>query len=122
MHLTATQSYPAPPADVAAMLADADFQRWRAARCTGSGTLDAVDVVVAGGGGFTVVLRRTFVTENIPPQARALVGQEIAIRQAEVWEAEVGGERHGSIAQEIVGTPARITGTIALMPSSPDGG
>ncbi|QAY63419.1 DUF2505 domain-containing protein [Xylanimonas allomyrinae] len=121
MHLTVEQTYPASVDDVAAMLADASFVRWRAERTTGGGSVDQADVDADDAGGFTVLVRRTLPTDQIPAQARPFVGARLEVRQAEVWEPPQGDHRVGTVALEITGAPVRLTGTVALEPS-PDGG
>ncbi|MCL1869612.1 MAG: DUF2505 domain-containing protein [Promicromonosporaceae bacterium] len=121
MHLSVEQTYPASVEDVAAMLADESFVRWRAERTTGTGTVDQADVDPGTDGGFTVLVRRTLPTSLIPAQARPFVGARLEVRQAEVWEAPRGDRRYGTVALEITGAPVRLTGTISLEPL-PEGG
>jgi hypothetical protein len=121
VHLTVEQTYPAPVADVVAMLADETFVRWRSERSTGAGTVEQVDVDAAPDGALTVVVRRSLPTDQIPAQARPFVGERLEVRQAEAWEAPSGDRRVGTVALEIAGTPVRMTGTVRLEPM-PDGG
>ncbi|WP_425956269.1 DUF2505 domain-containing protein [Xylanimonas sp. McL0601] len=121
MHLTVEQTYPASVEDVAAMLADVSFIRWRAERTAGAGTVDQADVDADAEGGFTVIVRRTLPNDQIPTQARPFVGARLEVRQAEVWEAAANDRRVGTVALEITGAPVRLTGTVALVPL-PDGG
>jgi len=71
--------------------------------------------------GFTIAVRRTLPTDLIPAQVRPFVGDELEVRQAEVWEAPSGDRRTGTIAVEIAGAPVRVTGTVRLEPTA-DGG
>jgi hypothetical protein len=121
VHLTVEQTYPASVDDVVAMLADVSFIRWRAQRSTGAGTVEQADVDGAADGAFTVVVRRTLPTDQIPPQARPFVGAQLEVRQAEAWEPAKGERRVGTVALEIAGAPVRLIGTVALEPL-PDGG
>lgn|GEM_PF-736564 len=122
MHLTVEQTYPASVHDVAAMLADAAFIRWRAERTTGRGTIDSADVDLDGRGGFTVLVRRTLPTDMIPVQARPFIGDRVEIRQAEAWEPPQGADRRvGTVAVEITGAPVFVTGTVKLE-ATEDGG
>lgn len=121
MHLTVDQTYTASLDDVSAMLADESFVRWRAERTIGTGTVEQADVTGSVDSGFTVAVRRTFTTDQIPAQARPFVGDELEIRQAEAWEAASGGRRVGTVAVEIPGAPVRVVGTMSLI-SLPDGG
>ena len=113
-----TLNYPAKVSDVAAMLANPDFVRWCAEQSTPGGAIGLVDVAPREDGGFAVNVRRKLPAEHIPPQFRPFVGDSIELRQAEVWEPERGGRRRGTVAQEIVGTPVLVTGTVQLEPTS----
>ncbi|MCF4120090.1 DUF2505 domain-containing protein [Antribacter sp. KLBMP9083] len=121
MHLIVDQTYTASLDDVSAMLADEVFVRWRAERTVGTGIVEQTDVTGSVDAGFTVVVRRTFSTDQIPAHARPFVGAELEIRQAEAWEAASGGRRVGTVAVEIPGVPVRVVGTMSL-DSLPDGG
>ncbi|QAY68942.1 DUF2505 domain-containing protein [Xylanimonas protaetiae] len=121
MRLTVELTYPASVDVVAAMLADAEFVRWRARRSTGTGTVEQADLSGTVADGFTVVVRRTLPTDLIPPQVRPFVGDRLEVRQAEVWEAPQGDHVVGTVALEIAGAPVRVTGTVRLEPL-PDGG
>ncbi|GII99281.1 uncharacterized protein DUF2505 [Sediminihabitans luteus] len=121
MELTVTLTFDAAPDAVAAMLADAEFVRWRAAWSSGEGTVEQADVTRAADGGFTVSVRRTLPSALIPPQARAFVGDRLEIRQVEVWGPPVEGVRSGTVAIEITGAPVRVTGTVRLAAGA-DGG
>lgn len=122
MHLTVEQTYPASVEDVAAMLADAAFIRWRAERTGGRGTVESADVTPDGLGGFMILVRRTLPTDVIPAQARPFIGDRVEVRQAEVWEpAREDDRRVGTAALEITGAPVFVTGTVTLE-STDDGG
>ncbi|GAB4086787.1 hypothetical protein GCM10028784_34170 [Myceligenerans cantabricum] len=126
MHLTVDLTYPASTNDVSAMLADERFVRWRSERTVragtpGGGTVEQVNVTGSVDGGFTVVVRRTLATDQIPAQARSFVGGALEIRQAEAWEAPANGRRLGTLSVEILGAPVRISGILRLEPRS-DGG
>ncbi|MGF0117803.1 DUF2505 domain-containing protein [Promicromonospora sp. Marseille-Q5078] len=120
MHLTVELTYAADADDVAAMLADEAFVRWRARRGP-TGDVEQTDVTGSPATGFSVVVRRTLPTDLIPAQVRPFVGDHLEVRQAEVWEAPAGDLRTGTIAVEIAGAPVRVTGTVRLEPL-PGGG
>lgn len=120
MHLTVELTYPADVADVAALLSDPDFVRWRAGR-PGAGSVSRVDVTGDPTSGFTVSLRRTLTTDAIPAQVRPFVGECLEIRQTEAWEAAGSGHHVGTVVVEITGAPVRMTGTLVLEPH-PQGG
>lgn len=113
MHVQVQLRYAAPPATVAAMLADAGYAR---ARVEASGaTVEQADVTGTADGAFTVVTRRSVPTDQIPAQARSFVGSTLEVRQVEAWEApETAGPRRGTVVVEISGTPVRLTGTVTL--------
>jgi Protein of unknown function (DUF2505) len=121
VHLTVELTFPANVEDVAAMLANEEFVRWRAERSTGGGEVEQADVTGSPESGFTVAVRRTLPTDLIPVQARPFVGSQLEVRQAEAWEAPSGDRRVGTVALEIAGAPVRVTGTISLE-ATPDGG
>lgn len=126
MHLTVDLTYPASPEVVSAMFADVRFVRWRSERTVragtpGGGTVAQADVTGSVDHGFTVVVRRTLATDQIPTQARSFVGGALEIRQAEAWEAMADGRRLGTLAVEILGAPVRIRGR-GRMEELPDGG
>ena len=123
MHLRVDLTFPADIDDVAAMLADESFVRWRAQRSAGSanGAVEQADVTGTTSTGFTVVVRRTLPTDIIPVQARPFVGAHLEIRQAEAWEPAADGRRTGTVAVEILGAPVRVTATAAMSQTS-DGG
>jgi hypothetical protein len=120
VHVRVQLRYDAAAATVAAMLADARYAR---ARVEASGAaVEQADVTGTVDGAFTVATRRSVPTEQIPAQARALVGSRLEVRQVEAWEApEAGGTREGTVVVEISGTPVRLTGTVTL-DGDPTGG
>lgn len=121
MHFAIEFDYAADVCKVAAMLADPEFVRHRSARGTSSGVIESVVVTGNFDEMFTVIVRRSVPTDLIPVQARAIVGDRLEIRQAEVWTAPDGPERKGTVALDIPGAPIRCTGTLRLEPL-PDGG
>jgi len=117
VHLSVELHYPAPVHVVGAMLADEEFVRWRAARSGGAGArVEQVDVTGDAAEGFTVTVRRTLPTDQIPAHVRGFVGGQLEIRQAEAWEPERDGARAGTVSLEITGAPVRLTGTVTLVP------
>ena len=120
MHYTLRLNYPAPVPAVGQMLADPAFAAFAAEQTTPDGKVELVDVSGSADSGFTVTVRRKIPSSQIPAQFRAFAGAELEIRQAEVYEPEINGERKGTVALEIVGTPLIMTGTVKLVPT-PDG-
>lgn len=115
---TVTLTYPAPPAAVAAMLADPDYQRQRLSR-VGLGSL--VPQVDQRAGGFVVSAQGTVPLERIPAKARRFVRQAVGFTLAESWgQAGDDGARHGSIKLTIKGAPVSGGATTSIAPA-PDG-
>lgn len=112
MHLSATHHLNARPEAVARMLADPAYLRHKTAQ-TGASP-DQIDVSGDAAGEFTVTLRRLLPTEDIPAQVRGFVGNQLEVRQVEVWEAAGPQERRATVVVEIVGAPVRLTGTAVL--------
>nr|WP_194720252.1 DUF2505 domain-containing protein [Cellulosimicrobium arenosum] len=116
------QRYPASVSRVGQVLADEAFVRWRAERSGGSGSeVMQVDVTGTPDHGFTVTVRRTLPSGQIPAQARPFVGSRLEIRQVEAWEPEHDGVRRGTVSLEITGAPVRLTGTVTLASDSDPG-
>lgn len=120
MQLTVTTTYPASVAEVAAMLSAEPFVRWRAGRTSPEGLVDQADVSGSVEDGYTSTVRRTMPSTGIPAQVRAFVGDQLEIRQVEVWEPGTQSPR-GTVTLEITGAPIRLNGTVRLE-ESPDGG
>jgi len=122
VHLSVELRYAAPVPVVGAMLADEPFVRWRAERSGGPGAqVEQVDVTGTAADGFTLAVRRTLPTDQIPAQVRSFVGGRLEIRQAEAWEPERDGVRTGTVSLEITGAPVRLTGTVRLAPGADPG-
>lgn len=112
MHVTAEARFGADPATVAAMMADEEFVRTKVA-ASGAAS-HTVSVVGDADTGFTVTTRRQMPTDSIPAQFRSLVGASLEVRQVEAWEADRPDGRHGTVVVEVIGVPARLTGTMHL--------
>jgi hypothetical protein len=122
VHLSVDLHYPAGLDEVTRMLASEAFVRWRAQRTGGSQALvELADVTGSIDEGFSVVVRRTLPTDQIPGHLRAFVGNALEVRQAEVWEPADGDVRRGTVSLEITGAPVRMTGTV-MLEALPDGG
>jgi len=100
------------------MLADPAFAEFAAQHTTPDGKIEFVDVMGTAETGFTATVRRKIPSSLIPAQFRALAGAELEVRQVEVWEPELNGHRHGTVALEILGTPLLMTGTVQLLPTA----
>ena len=117
VHYTLRLNYPASVTEVGQMLADPEFALFAAQQTTPDGKVDLVDITGGADGAFTAAVRRRIPNTWIPPQFRAFAGAEIEIRQAEVWQPELDGQRLGTVTLEIVGTPLIMTGTVKLIPT-----
>lgn len=119
MQVTIQLNYPASVEAVSELLADSDFVTAKA-QLLGARP-ENVAVTGHADAEFSVALRRSIPSDDIPSQARAFIGNRLEIRQAEAWGAmSDDGTRLGTVAVEIVGAPVRLTGTIRLDPV--DGG
>ncbi len=112
MELAAAHMFKAPLPRVAAMYADEAFARMRGL-ATGATECDAV-VDGDSSGAFSVAIRRVMPTEGLQPEFRPWIGPSITVRYTEAWEPPSDSARHGTFAVEIVGAPARATGTVSL--------
>lgn len=108
MRFEHVNSYPAPAAEVLAMLSTAEF---REQVCTYQRALDH-SVQVSGGGDLptTVVIRQAQAMDRAPSIARKVVGDSVTIEQREVWRSPDGAD----FSMEIPGKPGHLRGTIRL--------
>jgi hypothetical protein len=119
MEMSAEIDYPgATPEEAFALIVDPKF---RAAVCEATMALGHdVGIESTGNGGATVRVDRTMPAE-VPDFVRKLVGETLDVRQTEEWSApDAVGRRTADIRVEIVGQPAKMTGTIVLE-AIPDG-
>jgi hypothetical protein len=119
MDLTAEINYPSATPDQAfALIVDPKF-REEVCEATMARRCD-VDIDERDDGGVYVRVDRTMPAQ-VPEFVKKLVGQTIDVRQTEDWSAPDGdGRRSADIRLEVVGQPAKMTGTIVLEPT-PDG-
>jgi hypothetical protein len=109
--------YNATPDDVAAMLADPEFNEQVAGRM--GAVKNTVDVDGDPAGAFTVTTVRTLPTDGFPDIARTFVGATVDVRQTDRWQApDDDGSRAGTIDVEIVGAPLKLKGTLGLTPEA----
>ena len=110
--------FPVPTDAVVQLVNDVEFIRLKAEH-VGSRVIQ-VDVTAGPDGSFTSSVRRTIASDQIPPQVRSFVGNELEIRQTEAWAEPMDGpqgQRHGTVSVEITGAPVRMTGSILLVPT-----
>jgi hypothetical protein len=117
MDLTAEISYPsATPAEAFALITDPKF---RAAVCEATMALGYdVGIDENDDGSASVRVDRTMPAQ-VPDFVKKLVGQTLDVRQTEDWSAaDSEGRRTADIRVEVVGQPAKMTGTIVLEPTT----
>lgn len=119
MHLEKVLRYPAPPAAVAALLADAAFVA-DVCEASGAETWDA-EVEGDASGEFTVTSARTLPSTELPDSARRLIGQHVRVREVDHWEAPAAdGSRRGTLTLQVLGAPVTGSAEQHLVPE-PDG-
>jgi hypothetical protein len=119
MDLSAEISYPgATPDEAFALVVDPKF---RSAVCEATMALGYdVGIDETEGGGASVRVDRTMPAQ-VPDFVKKLVGETLDIRQTEDWSApDAEGRRTADILVEVLGQPAKMTGTVVLEPT-PDG-
>jgi hypothetical protein len=105
--ITHEMTYHASPAQVSAMLGDADFRR---AVCERQGVLRSEVDVTLSGEGKHVRIEQFQAAHGIPSFARKFVGDEIHIVQEEAWRSA----DHADVTVTIPGKPGDMTGTATL--------
>ncbi len=108
--ITHVMTYDASLAEVATMLAEADFRR---AVCERQGVLRSDVEVQPDGGGTRVRIEQFQAADGIPSFARKFVGDEIHIVQTEAW----GSAERADITVTIPGKPGDMTGSAVLAES-----
>jgi hypothetical protein len=99
--------YDAPPADVAAMLADPAF---REKVCVAMHSVRHDVDIDGSGSGMTVVVDQTQPAEGIPSFAKKFVGDQIQITQRETWR----DASSATLVVAIPGKPGEFNGGIDL--------
>lgn len=116
MRLTVTLSYTAPPARVAAMLADPGFQ---ARLCAATGDPRATVEVTGEQDAPRVRTARRLPTDRFPSAIKALVGEEVTAVQTTHWAAaDADGSRRGEVSVVVEGTPVRLAATARIEPAA----
>ncbi len=106
-------TYPTPdPAAAFALIADRRF-REQVCKATMARTYD-VSPTAYDGGGVTVTVTRELLA-SLPPLLQKMVGETVKVVQTETWSApDDSGQRSADLLIEIVGQPAKMTGTMHL--------
>lgn len=111
MKLREEIAYPADIDAVFAMLCDPAYRR---RVCEATYAIDH-SVSVRGEGDLVIVSIMRVMPADVPPVARALVGDRIEIQQVERWAADGRArERTADLSLEFVGQPAHMSGRILL--------
>ncbi|RYG76912.1 DUF2505 domain-containing protein [Yimella sp. RIT 621] len=117
MKIKRSWTYPAPVADVYAMVTDEAYQRRKsAATSTDGGT---VELAQTADGGHLITVARVLPTDAFPENIRAMVGNTITVVETQTWGlAGDDGSRVADLAVDVKGTPASMKGTVRLTPVS----
>jgi len=113
MDLRADITYPTPdPAAAFALVTDREF-REQVCAATMAHTYDASITTHEDHGVSVTVIRE--LPANLPPLIKKMVGETVKVVQTETWSApDDSGQRSADLLIEIVGQPAKMTGTMHL--------
>ncbi len=116
MRLNVTLDLPTGAHDAGLMLSNPEYVH---AKVRASGALEQhVDITGSPDAAFSVTIRRSLPTDQIPSHLRSFVGNRIDVRQVEAWEAaEPDGSRIGTVLLDIAGAPVRLNGRTRLVPA-----
>lgn len=117
MKIRRSWTYPAPVADVYAMVTDEAYQRRKSeATSTDGGT---VELAQTADGGHLITVARVLPTDAFPENIRAMVGNAVTVVETQTWGlAGDDGSRVADLAVDVKGTPASMKGTVTLTPVS----
>ncbi|MPZ64737.1 MAG: DUF2505 family protein [Pseudonocardiaceae bacterium] len=110
-------TYAEAPERVREVLTDPEFLRAKLDKVGGQGA-ELVSREQDESGAVTVVQRQTVPSDRLPTYAQSLMPGDVVIERTETWTGPGGGP----VKAVIKGTPAKITGTMALMPRPHGGG
>lgn len=119
MKLRETLNLPTSAAGATAMYADPEYAaiRRRTLGATGGSSQASGDP----SGAFTVTTELQMPTDRVPDIARKFVGAAVTVKEQQDWSAPAAdGSRTGTMRLEVAGTPAGMTGTLALAPTGED--
>lgn len=104
-----------PGAGVADVFGLALNPAFRAAVCEATMALEHDVDVRRGADGSAVVTVIRSMPAAVPDFARRLVGETVTLKQVETWQPDDGsGRRRAALSLEVVGQPARMTGSLQL--------
>ena len=119
MDIDADMTYDAGPVQVMEVIADPAFQD---EKCRQTGALSHVVSVTNPGGRTVIDTIRGMPMDSLPDFARALLGGKLEVHEVQDWgPAGADGSRDGQLTVEILNTPMRLKGTLAMRPGSADG-
>lgn len=110
-------TYPEPPERMREVLTDPEFLRARIAE-VGGPRAELVSRESDDAGTVTIVQRQTVSSSSLPTFAQTLIPGDVTIERTETWTGPGGGP----VKAVVKGTPAQITGTMALTPRPHSGG
>ncbi|WP_222193322.1 DUF2505 domain-containing protein [Modestobacter italicus] len=115
MAIDTSNTYPATPDAVLALLTDEQFLRDRAAAL-------GAQVQEATASGATTTTRLSAPTTGVPPVFARFVGSSVSVTERSAWTPDgAGGHRSDlDVQSEVFGRPVRVTGERRLVPA--DGG
>jgi carbon monoxide dehydrogenase subunit G len=106
-----TQSFPAPPDRVWAMLSNPEYIHLKGMR---SGSLE-VNPEVEEQGESTVIISRRRLPAKLPGFMKKFVGEEIIINETQTWGAAAAdGTRAGTFVIDFGGQPMAIHGSLTI--------
>jgi hypothetical protein len=112
---THTQTFPADPETLFALLANEDFIL---AKCAATGSLSATASVSPGPDGTMTLVSTRVLPADLPGPARSLVGDTITVTETQKWTApDSTGSRTAQVDVEFSG-PMKFEGHLALTPLS----
>lgn len=112
MRITHEFQFSAGVTEVLAVLANPEYVREKIS-ISGAQAISA-EVVDDELPGFAVSTKRLVKISDLPKPAQAFIGSDLEIRQVDVWLPENADNCTGTVALEVVGVPARVTGGMEL--------
>src|SRR6476661_3764693 len=106
--------YPAAPQRAMAVIADPAFQD---EKCRQTGALTHTVSVTRPGDRVVIDTLRSMPMDSLPDFARSFLGRTLEVHEVQDWgPAGADGSRDGELRVEIVNTPMRLKGTLAMRP------
>ena len=119
MDIDADMSYSAEPVRVMAVISDPAFQD---EKCRQTGALSHVVSVTNPGDRTVIDTIRSMPLGSLPDFARSFLGGKLEVHEVQDWgPAAADGSRDGQVTVEIMNTPMRLKGTLAMRPTGSSG-